>query len=61
MNTDTKTILWAEFGVIVLSLGVVHNYILNGTWDSLSIEFTRFSAFLFIVKYFLKVEGGWVY
>ena len=61
MDSDVKTILWAEFGVIFLALGVIHNNMLNNTWDSISMDFTWFSPVLLFVKYFLRIEGGWVY
>ena len=61
MKSDTKTILWSELGVIVLTLGIIHNHLINNTFDSMSIPFVKLSASLFYVKFLYGVNGGWKY
>ena len=55
MNFDLKNIIWAEFGVIILTLGLIHNIILNNAYDSISIPFCKLSISLLITKFLYKV------
>lgn len=58
MKTDTKTILWAELGVIILALGMIHNKLINGSYLSLSFPFIKLSIVLLYVKILYKIDGG---
>jgi len=61
MKSDIKKILWAEFGVIILTLGVIYNNLINNTFDSISFPFVKLSATLFMTKYLYNIDGGWKY
>lgn len=58
MNTDLKTIIWAEIGVIILTLGMIDNKLTNGNYLGISLTYIKLSASLFLVKFFLKIDKG---